>query len=191
MRHRLPLLGLPLIGLSLIAVCVVAAAPAWALDLPPRKVGLWDLKMNFEGRNIPPQAMQQCIDAETDKLMNSIGGNMRQEMCSKQDVQRVGNTIVVDSVCQIGPMTLTSHGVITGDFNSAYTVKVTSKRTGGPATPGTPADGVTNMTLEAKWLSACKPDQRPGDVIMADGRKINIRDLQNLRGPGGPPGKKK
>jgi hypothetical protein len=137
--------------------------------------------------------MQQCIDAETDKLMNSVGGNMRQEMCSKQDMQRVGNTIVVDSVCQIGPMTMTSHAVITGDFNSAYTVKVTSKRAGGPSTPGAPPDGTTNMTLDAKWQSACKPDQRPGDVIMADGRKINIREMQNLRGAagaGGPPQKK-
>jgi Protein of unknown function (DUF3617) len=181
MRHRLPLLGLPLIGLSLIAVCVVAAAPAWALDLPPRKVGLWDLKMNFEGRNIPPQAMQQCIDAETDKLMNSIGGNMQKEACSKQDVTKTGDTIVVDSVCKFGTATTTSHGVVSGDFNSAYTVKVTSKREGGPQMPGMPADGSSNMTIEAKWLGACKADQKPGDMIMAGGRKINIRDMQNLQ----------
>ncbi len=182
--------------LPLVALCAIAAAPALALDLPARKVGLWDIKMTFEGRSTPPQAMQQCIDAETDKLMNSVGGSMRQDMCSKQDVQRVGNTIVIDSVCQVGPMTMTSHGVITGDFNSAYTVKVTSTRAGGPPTPGMPADGTTNMTLDAKWAGACKPDQRPGDMIMADGRKINIRDLQTMQGmrpggPGGPPPAKK
>jgi hypothetical protein len=187
MRHRLPLIAVCL------CVATPALTPALALDLPARKVGLWEIKLNFEGRNIPPQTMQQCIDAETDKLMNSVGGNMGREMCSKQDMQRVGNTIVVDSVCQVGPMTLTSHAVVTGDFNSAYTVKVTSKRTGGPSTPNAPADGTSNMTLEAKWQSACKADQRPGDIIMADGRKINIRDMQNLRRPagaGGPPGKK-
>jgi hypothetical protein len=181
--HRLPL----------VALCLVAAAPAGALDLPARKVGLWELKMTFEGRNIPPQTMQQCIDAATDKMMNSVGGGMAQEMCSKQDVQKVGNTIVVDSVCQIGPMTTTSHAVISGDFNSAYTVKVTSQRSGGPAIPGM-ADGTSNMTMDAKWLSACKADQRPGDIIMADGRKMNIRDLQNMipagARPGGPPAKK-
>jgi hypothetical protein len=181
--HRLPL----------VALCLVAAAPAGALDLPARKVGLWELKMTFEGRNIPPQTMQQCIDAATDKMMNSVGGGMAQEMCSKQDVQKVGNTIVVDSVCQIGPMTTTSHAVISGDFNSAYTVKVTSQRSGGPAIPGM-ADGTSNMTMDAKWLSACKADQRPGDIIMADGRKMNIRDLQNMipagARSGGPPPKK-
>ena len=181
--------------LKLVALCVIAASPALALDLPARKVGLWDMKMTFETRGAPAQNMQQCIDAETDKLMNNVGGNLRQEMCSKQDIKRVGNTIVVDSVCQVGGMTMTSQAVITGDFNSAYTVKMTSKRSGGPATSGTPAEGTTTMTLEAKWLSACKADQRPGDVIMADGRKINIRDMQGMMGgrpggPGGPPAKK-
>ena len=38
------------------------------------------------------------------------------------------------------------------------------------------------MTIEAKWLGACKADQKPGDMIMAGGRKMNIRDLQNCQG---------
>ena len=175
--------------LKLVALCVVAASPALALDLPARKVGLWEIKMNFDSR-MPLQTMQQCIDAETDKMMNSVGGSFRQDMCSKQEIKRVGSTIVVDSVCQVGPMTMTSQAVITGDFNSAYTVKVASKRAGGPPMPGMSADGTTNMTLEAKWAGACKPGQRPGDMITADGNKINIRDMQGMR-PGGPPAAKK
>jgi hypothetical protein len=52
-----------------------------------------------------------------------------------------------------------------------------------------PGDGTTNMSIETKWLSACKNDQKPGDMIMADGRKINIVDMQkmlppNMRGAG-------
>jgi hypothetical protein len=170
------------------AAVVLCAAPAAALDLPARKPGLWEIKMSFEGRNLPAQSTEHCIDAETDKQMNSIGGNMGKDICSKQDVQKAGDTIVVDSVCKIGAGTLTSHAVVSGDFNSAYTVKVTSQREGGPAVPGRPANGTTGMTIEAKWMGACKSDQKPGDMIMAGGRKINIRDLQNLPGrPGGPP----
>ena len=30
------------------------------------------------------------------------------------------------------------------------------------------------MTIAAKWLGACKADQKPGDIIMAGGRKFNI-----------------
>jgi hypothetical protein len=164
----------------LLAAAIVCATPAAALDLPARKPGLWEIKTTFEGRNLPAQTSQHCIDAETDKLMNAVGGDMRKEACSKQEVQKVGSTIVVDSVCKFGPITSTSHGVVSGDFNSAYTVKVTSKREGGPNIPGMPAGGTSNMTINAKWLGACAADQKPGDIIMAGGRKMNIRDMQNM-----------
>src|SRR5690242_12256334 len=66
--------------LALTAFGVLVAGQAVALDLPARKAGLWELQMNFENRNLPAQTMQHCIDAETDKLMNSMGGTMRSDM---------------------------------------------------------------------------------------------------------------
>ena len=160
---------------------LLCVSPAFALDMPPRKAGLWELKMSMEGRSMPMQAFQHCIDAATDKAMNDLGGGMR-EQCSKQDMQRAGNTITVDSVCNIGGATTTSRAVVTGDFNSAYTVKMNAKREGGPAVPGMPAE--TNMTIEAKWLGACKADQKPGDMIMGNGVKMNINDMKGAA-PGG------
>ena len=170
----------------LVAFATICALPAHALDLPARKAGLWEIKMNFEGRNIAAQTMQHCIDASTDKQMNSISGSTARENCSKQDVQRTGATIVVDSVCKLGDATTTSHAVVSGDFNSAYTVKVTSKREGGRALPGLPADGASNMTIEAKWLGACAAGQKPGDMIMPGGRKVNVLDMQKMGAPGMP-----
>ena len=162
--------------LPLLLAAFVAATPALALDMPPRKAGLWELKMSMESLPMPAQAFQHCIDATTDKAMNDIGGGARAQQCSKQDMQRAGNTITVDSVCNIGGATTTSRAVVTGDFNSAYTVKVTSKRDGGPATPGLPAE--TNMTIEAKWTGPCKADQKPGDMIMGNGVKMSINDMK-------------
>jgi hypothetical protein len=46
---------------------------------------------------------------------------------------------------------------------------------------GGPRDTVTK--IEAKWLGACKPDQKPGDIVMPGGFKLNVKDaakLQNL-----------
>ena len=43
-----------------------------------------------DGGNTPPQVMQQCTDAETDKLMNAFGGGIGAEMCSKQEIRKVG-----------------------------------------------------------------------------------------------------
>lgn len=61
--------------LAIVTAVVVAAAPALALDLPTRKAGLWELRMIFEGRNLPPQTMKHCTDAATDKLMNMISAD--------------------------------------------------------------------------------------------------------------------
>ena len=168
-----------------VAFALIWAAPAAAIDMPERKAGLWELKMTFEGGNLPPQTVEHCIDAETDKLMNTFGGGLRQQMCSQQEVKKMGGGIIVSSTCDMGGVKMTSVGVITGDFDSAYTVKVTSKRQGGVASPKAgPAE--TKMQLDAKWISACKADQKPGDMIMPGGVKVNIHDLKNMPMPGGP-----
>src|ERR1700720_4183247 len=75
-------------------------------------------------------------------------------------------------------------GEINGDFNSAYTVATTSHSDLG--SKGTPRDTVTK--IEAKWLGACKPDQKPGDIIMPGGGfKLNVKDMDKLKAllPGG------
>ena len=72
--------------------------------------------------------------------------------------------------------------MITGSFDSAYTVKVTSKREGGPSLPGLPAGGETRMSLQGTWLGPCAAGQRPGDIIM-DGHRMNILDLGKPAAP--------
>jgi hypothetical protein len=173
--------------LPFVALSLLLGAPAMTQDAPPqmpaRKAGLWEIKMTMEGGRMPPQTSQQCIDAETDKLMNTFGGGMRQQMCSQQEVKKMGTGIIVSSTCEMGGVKMTSVGVITGDFDSAYTVKVTSKVEGN-APKGGPAE--TKMQLDAKWMGECKAGQKPGDMIMPGGVKVNIHDLQNMPMPGGP-----
>ncbi|MBI2713425.1 MAG: DUF3617 family protein [Rhizobiales bacterium] len=159
-----------------------AAAPALALDLPTRKAGLWELKMIFEGRNLPPTVMKHCTDAATDRLMNANFGNSNEQHCSKQDMKTSGGTITIDSVCKFGDMTTTSHAVVTGSFDSAYTMKVASTRQGGPSLPGSVPGAETHMTIEAKHLGSCEAGQRPGDVIMSNGMKMNVLDMPKMGG---------
>jgi len=176
--------------LAVLLAAVFIATPALAQEMPARKAGLWEMTMTFEGRGAPPQTMQQCIDAATDKAMQDMSQGVRGQSCSKRETKKVGNTIVFDSVCSMGTGTTTSHGVVSGDFNSAYTVKINSKREGGPPIPNIPAE--TNMTIESKWLGACKADQKPGDIVMANGMKMNVTDMQRGGSPGGmPPGMRK
>jgi len=160
------------------AAIAAQPTPAVALDMPARKPGLWELKTTTDGRPESIGIIQQCIDAATDKQMSVMGGNMRAQRCSKQDMQRSGNTITVDSVCDIGAGTVSAHTVITGSFDSAYTLAMTSKRQGFPATPNLPAE--SKVTMEAKWLGPCAADQKPGDMMMEGGIKMNILNM-----PGG------
>ena len=88
--------------------------------------------------------------------MSTSFSPMGKEMCSKQDIQKTTTGYVSDSVCGFSGVSITSHAEITGDFNSAYTVKSTSHSERGPA--GMPRDSST--TIEAKWLGACKGDQK-------------------------------
>lgn len=169
---------------QVIAVLAVltAATAATAFDLPARKAGLWEIKMSFAGGTLPAQLMTQCIDAASDRLMNSSFAPA-QSACSRQDMRKSGGAITVDSVCKFGEATTTSHAVVTGSFDSAYTMQVTSKREGGPALPGLAPGGETHMTVAAKWLGPCAAGQKPGDVIMANGVTMNVIDLQKMKPP--------
>lgn len=157
---------------------LLAACPSLAAEWPTRKAGLWDIKMIAGEGSMPAMTMQQCTDATTDKEMTNGLGPMTKEMCSKNDIEKTATGYVTNSVCNVGGRTSTSRAEIVGDFNSAYTMKVLMHTDNPPA--GVPAD--SKMTLDAKWVGACKADQKPGDVVMPGGMKMNIKDMQALRG---------
>jgi hypothetical protein len=151
------------------------ALQAATMDMPPRKSGLWSISVQNSTPGVPPILMQQCIDPTSDKAMNSFGTSMASDACPKQDMRKEGGKIIVDAVCNFGQMKIVSHSEVTGSFDSAYTVKTHSKHEGASPARGMPAD--TDMTIEAKWVGACKPDQKPGDMIMSNGMKMNVLDM--------------
>src|SRR6202030_643507 len=146
----------------------ISALAASAVEMPTRKAGLWEMKMVRTGTPMPEMTMQHCTDQTTDKEMSSTFSPMSKDICSKNDIQKTATGYTTDSVCTVGGMSVTSHSETSGDFNSAYTVKVTSHSQGGPSN----ASRDTTMTLEAKWLGACKPDQKAGDIVMPGGFKM-------------------
>lgn len=110
-------------------------------------------------------------------MMQSSSGPFAPTACPEQ---RSENSITIDSTCVLDGKPATAHSVITGSFDSAYTMIVTSQR------PDIP-DGKMTMTMDAKWLGARAADQKPGDVIMSNGMKINIPETEKRSiAPGGP-----
>jgi hypothetical protein len=135
------------------------------------------MKIVRSGSPMPEMTMQHCTDETTDREMSTAFSPMGKEMCSRQDIQKTATGYVSDSVCGVAGMTITSHAEITGDFNSAYTVKSTAHGERGPA-----GAHDSSSTIEAKWLGACKPDQKPGDIMMPGGMKMNVKDMDKLKG---------
>ena len=164
--------------LSAFVVLTLLPAPeARAVEAPVRKAGLWEMKMVRTGSPMPEMTMQHCTDEATDKAMSTGFAPASNETCTKHDLQKTATGYVSDSVCSLAGMSVTSHADITGDFNSAYTVKSTSRSERAPSPPRD-----STMTIEAKWLGACKADQKPGDIVMPGGYKMNIKDAEKLKG---------
>ena len=159
-----------LIGATSILV-LICTTPATAAELPSRKPGLWQVKTSIENSNAPARVIQQCIDATTDQMMQSSAGPFAPAACPERDVQNSVNSITIDSVCTVGGKTATAHSVVTGSFDSAYTMTVTSQSEDIPG-------GKMIMTMDAKWLGPCTADQKPGDIVMGNGVKVNLPELQ-------------
>jgi hypothetical protein len=167
-----------LLGLGACLPALLGALEARAAEIPVRKAGLWEMKVLRAGGPMPELTMQHCTDETTDKEMSSGLGPAAKDVCSKNDIRKTATGYVTESVCSIAGASIAAHSEITGDFNSAYTVKSTAHTENGPT--AVPRDSTT--TIEAKWLGACKPDQKPGDIVMPGGFKINIKDAERLKG---------
>jgi hypothetical protein len=149
---------------------LISSSQAWSAGLPSRKPGLWEVRTAIQNSINPPQVVQQCIDAATDQMLQSSAGPYSAAACPKRDVQSTPNSITIDSACTIGGKAATAHAVITGSFDSAYTMTVTSQT-------ADLAGSKMIMTIDGNWLGPCNADQKPGDIIFSNGRTINILEM--------------
>jgi Protein of unknown function (DUF3617) len=157
---------------------LLALSPAaLAEELPLRKAGLWELKIARTGGAVPDMTMQHCTDPTTDKEMNNAVSPAAKQVCAKQELKKTATGYVSDSVCTVAGVSMTTHAEIVGDFNSGYTVTSTSHSDKGVT--GKPLDATTK--IEAKWMGDCKPGQKPGDIVMPGGFKMNVKDAEKLK----------
>jgi hypothetical protein len=159
------------IGMAVSIVVFFSAASASAADFPARKPGLWQITI----AGAHSIKVRQCSDAASDETIFQTGIGLSNN-CGKPEVQESDNTITIDSVCKSASKSASksaaSHIVITGSLESKYTMTMTGQAPG------------KSMTLYAEWLGPCGADQKPGDVIMPDGVKINLLSAEK-RSPGG------
>ena len=156
-------------GIALVlAASLLPSAPASGDDFPKRKPGLWEMRTS--GGPVGPQTLQQCIDAATDDILrrqSSEGQN-----CSKPVVERDGNRYRVSSTCTGSGTRTTTDGVYTMVNDSEY--RGDMKMTFDPPLSGA---AEMNMKMAGKWLGACKPGMKPGDIVMQGVPRLNALEM--------------
>lgn len=149
----------------IVTASVFGGIPALADELPQRKAGLWETKsVGAEGETVA----KQCVGPGTDRAM--LGG-MTGGACSKIDVKKSGAGYTVATECTIGQIKAVGNSVITGDFQATVRTEGVTTLTGMPGQAGTVE---RKLVVEAKRVGDCGPGQKPGDVILPDGKVISM-----------------
>jgi Protein of unknown function (DUF3617) len=149
---------------------------AAATELPLRKPGLWEVKIKLTGGAAPTAMMRHCTDDSIDRQMSTMFNPLVPPPCSKNEVQQQGDHFTVASRCSIDSKTVWLHSDVTGDFNASYKV-VTETKTQEPDSE----PSISSMTLEGRYVGACKWGQKPGDVVMAGGLKVNVKEMDKFK----------
>jgi hypothetical protein len=152
-----------------------ASGPLSIQDLPHRKPGLWRQTMAMEGMDRQMPATEICLDQASEAKMSMLGQHVNKDKCASQSFSRnLDGSISFSVSCEMGQnMKTVSNGTISGDFNATYTTVINTSTTGGPSER---MNGTHKITITATWIGPCAPDQKGGDMIMPDGRKISLID---------------
>lgn len=133
---------------------------AWATDAPKRKHGLWEISTRVEGG--PPVApIQECVDQYSDDVAaEQAKAGAINRSCSLVENEPLPNGIAIHTVCQSQGSTVTTRGVITGSFDTAYQGELRSRFS--PPLMGVMHE--SKVSFDARWLRPCEPGQKPGYV---------------------------
>ena len=166
-------------GLTLVAACskppsagqtaataakpAAPAAPA-LFSKPHPKAGLWQTSMSTSAGPGMRMSGEICLDAQTEQTAFAAApqSSASRDCTPPTFSPGPGGGMEFDAVCRTKGRTVTTHGVATGDFSSAYTLDLTTRMD--PPPPG--MDGGAKIQIQARWLGPCKPGQKPGHASM-------------------------
>lgn len=165
--------------LAAAALTAPLALRAQPLDLPPRRPGLWEITTAVERpKSMPAITTKMCLDAATDRELMDHGMKLTDGKCKSITTRREGKSFIVDADCTFGGKPTKSRTVLTGDFQSAYTMRNEGTYGGGDGK----SPQATVVTQTAAWKSADCPGMKPGDISMFGGIKMNIKQIKALSG---------
>jgi hypothetical protein len=154
--------------LLLVAIpsALIGIAGADEFKPPPMKDGLWETRsrQTEQGKTVFDTSIKMCQSKELTKSMQSNGEELRKKnQCTSTVTQPSPSTYVEESRCAKGP-------------NAGSGTKVTYSHQGDTASHmemrTSNGKSETVMIVDAKYLGSCPAGMKPGDSVMADGKKI-------------------
>jgi uncharacterized protein DUF3617 len=167
---------------SLFFVVALLGAPAFAQDFPKLKPGLWEMERSSDHERAArapaqPNRMTMCLDESVQREMVDMGSGAMKGMCSKHDFRISGNRGSGDFVCDVAGSRMHSKSTMTMQGNVGYRTEIDT--TYDPPLAG---QARTKTIVTARYVGACKPGQRAGDMILPSGQTMNMRDVMSGKG---------
>lgn len=162
----------------ILATACIGLQPAAAISddagLPLRKAGSWELKTVMdEGRGPREQMLSMCIDADMERKTVAASGQEHRSDCSKYEIKKTGDTTTVDATCAYDERAVTTHTEMSGDFQTAFRVRVESTTSG--ALRGQPISIKRTIIQEGKYLGAGCGELQAGEAKGVDGRMVVVQ----------------
>lgn len=156
---------------AILTLAVLVTQATWAQVLPTRKAGLWEVSIRPEGgADIAALKVLQCTDRATDALtLMSIAPG--QENCRKPRIERLkAKGYRIRTACYVHEQRVDTVMDLMGDVTSRYKGRLETQY------PGMPSQTPPPKVFEGRWLGACRPGMRPGDMLLPNGVTVNVVD---------------
>ena len=160
------------------------AVPVLAQDFPKLKPGLWEMERSADRPTGGPSRTTMCLDDSVQKEMFDMGAGAMQGMCSKHEFTMSGNRGTGDFICDFGGSRMHSTSTMTMTGDTGYRTEIHT--TYDPPFMGQKEN---RMVLTARHTGACKPGQRPGDMVLPNGQTMNMRDAIDAAKGAAPKGR--
>jgi hypothetical protein len=152
----------------------MSAATAGANDLPLRKAGRWEQTTTMEeGGQKHEQTLTICIDADMERNTAQASDSEHRKSCSKYEVKKSGDTVIVESTCNMNKRDVESRTEMSGNFQDAFRVKIDTTTSGIQDSQTVSIKRVIEQ--QGKYLGESCGDLKAGEAMGTDGTKILVQ----------------
>jgi len=173
------------VGISTMTIAVLlggcdkgAQATRPAAALPTPRAGLWRESLLRDGHELGLIGeLRACLDADARARLSTLGDEAGKSMCHDDAVTRdADGGYHFSSACDLGPGGhVVTRGELTGDLSSRYRVYSRTDTTGAALAS---MNGHHVIDVEANYLGPCPAGMTAGEVVIANGMKVNMDHLR-------------